>query len=69
MDKLIVYPKTKKQLNAVKAILKGLDVPFTLEEGYDPEFVAKIERSKKEYAAGNYIVYDPTKSLFKNITE
>ena len=68
MRSLIIYPKTKKQLAAVKAILKALNVPFLIEERYDPEFVAKIERSKKEVAEGKYTVYDPSKSLLENIS-
>lgn len=54
METLTVYPKNKKQLAAVEAALKNLDVAF-LKEGhgeYDADFVEKIEKSKQELEAG-----------------
>lgn len=53
MEILIVHPTTQKQLEAVEAVLKALDVAFQKEESpYDPEFVAKIEQSKKQVKEG-----------------
>lgn len=54
METLIVYPKNQKQLAAVEAVLKALNVTFLKEEAaeYDPDFVAKIETSKKEVQEG-----------------
>ena len=54
MQTLIVQPKNRKELAAVEAALKALAVSFKKEEvePYDPEFVAKIERSKAEVSAG-----------------
>ncbi len=54
METLIVEPKNQKQLTAIKAFLKALDVSFRKENEspYDLEFVAKIERSKEEVKKG-----------------
>ena len=55
METLIVHPKNQKQLATVEAILKALDVAFKKEEEnqYNPDFVAKIEKSRSEVKAGN----------------
>ena len=56
METLIVIPKTKKQLTAIKAILNALDVTFR-EEGkstYNPEFVEKIKKSEKNFQEGKF---------------
>ena len=53
MATLIVYPGNKKQLAALKAVIKALDISF--EEGrsvYDPEFVAKIQESRGQLKRG-----------------
>lgn len=54
METLIVEPKNQKQLTAIKAFLRALDVSFRKENEspYDPEFVEKIQRSKKEVKEG-----------------
>ncbi|MET4545505.1 hypothetical protein ABIE26_002823 [Pedobacter africanus] len=56
MQTLIVQPKDPKELDAVKAALKALDVSFKMKEvePYDPEFVAKIERSRQEVKGGKF---------------
>ncbi len=60
METLIVHPKNQKQLAAIEAVLKALNVTFIKEENYyDPEFVAKIEKSKAEAKAGKVIVIKP----------
>lgn len=53
METLIVQPKNHKQLAAVEAVLKALNVAFKKEEKspYNPAFVAKIKRG--EQAAKN----------------
>lgn len=57
METLIVRPKNQKQLAAVKAVLKALDVAFTKDEEspYNPNFVAKILEGSKEIAEGKGI--------------
>ncbi len=69
METLIVEPKSRKQLNAIKAVLKALDVTFRKEEEipYNPEFVAKIKKSEEQFEKGEYITLDPSKSLWENI--
>ena len=54
MEALIVEPKNRKQLQAIKAVLKALDISFrTGEESlYDPEFVAKIKKSEQQVKEG-----------------
>lgn len=69
METLIVEPKSRKQLNAIKAVLKALDVTFRKEQEspYNPEFVAKIKKSEEQFEKGAYITLDPNKSLWENI--
>lgn len=69
METLIVEPKSQKQLSAIKAVLKALDVNFRKEEEspYHPDFVAKIKKSKELFEKGEYITLDPSKSLWENI--
>ncbi|TDG37793.1 hypothetical protein EZJ43_01490 [Pedobacter changchengzhani] len=58
MESLIVQPKTEKQLLAVKAVLKALDVSFIKSaeiSPYDPEFVKKIKKSEQNYKEGKFI--------------
>jgi hypothetical protein len=54
MEALIVEPKNRKQLQAIKAVLKALDISFRTEEEnpYDPEFVAKIKKSEQQVKEG-----------------
>lgn len=57
MQTLIVQPKDRKELAAVKAALKALGVSFKKKEEvepYDPEFVAKIEGSRQEVKEGKF---------------
>ena len=53
METLIVHPDNKEQLTALKAFMKAFKISF--EEGkstYDPDFVAKIQESRKQVKAG-----------------
>lgn len=62
MEAIIIHPENKEQLNAVKAVLKALKVPFEKakvlkgslkeESPYDPEFVKKIRESEKAVKRG-----------------
>jgi oligoendopeptidase F len=53
METLIAHPANKEQLNALKAFMKALKVDFKVEKSpYNPEFVAKIEKSKQEIKEG-----------------
>lgn len=54
METLIVEPKSRKQLNAIKAVLKALDVTFRQEQEslYNPEFVKRIRKSEQQFEEG-----------------
>jgi len=68
METVIMHPKNKEQLSALKAFAKALKVDFETEKSpYNPEFVAKIKESLRQVAAGEYITLDPNKSLWENI--
>ena len=63
METLIVLPKSKKQLTALKAIMKALKVDFKTEKNddtpYSPEFVAKMKKSEDDVKAGRTIKIEP----------
>jgi hypothetical protein len=52
METLIVHPRNKKQLAALKAVMKALKVDFTTEKSgegtYNADFVAKMKQSAKK---------------------
>ena len=54
MEILLVRPENNEQLKAVKAVLKVLNVDFVSknEKKYNPEFVKKIEESRKQVKEG-----------------
>ncbi len=51
---LIAHPKTDEQVNALKAFMQALKIKFEVseEQPYNPEFVAKIRKSRADYKAG-----------------
>lgn len=53
-DILIAHPKTIDQVNALKAFMQALKIKFEVskEEAYDPDFVAKIEESRRQVREG-----------------
>ena len=54
METLIVHPDNKEQLTALKAFMKALKISFEKEgkSTYDPEFVAKIQKSREQVKRG-----------------
>jgi len=59
METLIVQPKTKEQLAAIKAFMKALKIDFKSEKSpYDPEFVAKINRGVEAARKGKGVRVD-----------
>ena len=53
METLIVHPDTKEQLSALKTFMKAFNISFVEEKSpYDPEFVAKIQESRKQVKRG-----------------
>jgi hypothetical protein len=66
MEALLVYPEKKKDLQAVKAVLKALNIRFEakIEPLYGPAFIAEIEQSRKDVAHGKDVKMD-IKNLFR----
>jgi len=57
METLIMHPENKKQLLALKAIAKALNISVeTQKSPYDPDFVAMVKGAEKR---GNYKSVDP----------
>ena len=53
METLIAHPKSKEQLEALKAVMKALKIDFETEKSpYNHEFVAKIKRGQAQVKAG-----------------
>lgn len=69
MQTLIIHPDNKEKLEAVKAVLKALNVLFETksEKPYNPEFVKKILAGDKDYKAGKgkKITVEELDSLWK----
>jgi hypothetical protein len=63
METLIVHPRSKEQLAALKGIMKALKVEFTTEKStegpYNPEFVAKMKQSEDDIKAGRTTKIEP----------
>ena len=56
METLIVKPKTKEQLTALKAFLKAMKIDFKSEKSpYDPDFVQKILQGREDIKNGKGI--------------
>ena len=56
MESITIHPKTKQQASLFEQLAKTLKVPFEKSKkgrsSYNPEFVEKIERSRKNYKEG-----------------
>lgn len=54
-DVLIVHPSNEEQVTVLKAFLEALKIrfEFSKDEAYNPEFVAKILKSKEQANTGN----------------
>ncbi|MEP6612947.1 MAG: DUF2683 family protein [Mucilaginibacter sp.] len=59
MSTLLVHAQDDNQLNATKAFLKALKIPFeSVQDGespYNPEFVAKIKKSIQQAKEGKVV--------------
>jgi len=65
METLIVQPKTKEQLTALKAVIKALKIDFKSEKSpYSPEFEAKILQGREDIKNGKGVKID-TNDLWK----
>lgn len=54
MESIIIHPKNKEQVEAIKKFLKAFEVPFE-PSPYNPEFVSKINESEKQIKEGKSI--------------
>ena len=71
---ITAYTSDVSQIKAVKAFLKALKIQFeitkeskTISEPYNPEFVAKIEKSRQDYkdGKGRTVTMDELNALWK----
>lgn len=62
METLIFHSDSKKKSDALKAVAKALDIEFEtrepIEEPYNPEFVAKILESRKQFESGQHKIIE-----------
>ena len=53
METLIAHPKSKEQLEALKAVMKVLKIDFETEKSsYNPEFVKEILKAREDIKNG-----------------
>ncbi len=66
---ITAYPDDISQVEAIKAVMKALKIEFEItgDDEYNPEFVAKIERSRQDYKDGKgaVVTLDELNSLWK----
>ncbi len=57
---IIVHPANAEEMNIIKAFFEALKIKFEVAKGssYDPDFVAKIEKSRKQAAEGQTVKID-----------
>lgn len=68
METFIFQPDNQEQVKALKAFAKALKISFKTEEKpYNPEFVAKIKKSREDFEAGKgrVITIDELDRLWK----
>jgi len=68
METLIFHPDSQEKVEALKALAKAFKISFETEEKpYNPEFVAKIQKSREDLKAGKGRVttLDELDSLWK----
>lgn len=67
MEAIIIYPKNKTQLSLLKNLAKEMGMRFERKEEekpYNPEFVAKIMKSREDSKQGRVTVIK-TEDLWK----
>lgn len=57
---IIVHPANAQEMSVIKAFFEALKIKFEFakDSPYDPEFVAKIEKSRKQAAEGKTVKID-----------
>lgn len=70
METILIHPKNKEQLAAVKAFAKALKMDFetkVTESPYNPEFVKRIQDANKSAEKGNVTRIKDTKNIWADI--
>ncbi|MBN1184845.1 MAG: hypothetical protein JXB49_21340 [Bacteroidales bacterium] len=54
---LIAHPSNEQEMNVIKAFFEALKIKFeiTKDTPYNPEFIAKIEKSRKQASDGKTV--------------
>jgi len=53
---IIVHPSNAQEMSVIKAFFEALKIKFEVKDSpYDPEFVAKIENSRRQAAEGKTV--------------
>ena len=57
---IIVHPSNAQEMSVIKAFFEALKIKFEVakDSPYDPDFVAKIEKSRKQAAEGKTVKID-----------
>jgi hypothetical protein len=57
---IIVHPSNEQEMSVIKAFFEALKIKFEVakDSPYDPEFVDKIEKSRKQAAEGKTVKID-----------
>jgi hypothetical protein len=60
IQNIIVHPSNEQEISVITAFFKALKIKFELakDSPYDPEFVDKIEKSRKQAAEGKTVKID-----------
>ncbi len=60
IQNIIVHPSSEQEMSVIKAFFEALKIKFeiTQDSPYNPEFVAKIEKSRKEADEGKTVKID-----------
>lgn len=70
MEAILIHPKNKEQLAALKAFAKALKMDFetrVTESPYDPEFVKRILDADKSARKGNVTRVKDPKNIWADI--
>jgi len=70
MEAVVIHPKNKEQLAAVKAFAKALKMDFetkVTETPYDPEFVKQVLAADKSAKKGNVTRIKDAKNIWADI--
>lgn len=70
MEAIVIHPKSKEQLDAIKAFAKALKLDFETkkdENPYNPDFVKQIVEGQKSAKNGNVTRIKDTKNIWDDI--